>query len=139
MYKGSLLLSLHQIYISLSDPTEYRIATEYLGGWDHWQTLSALEWFKDYRDKWRTELELKLTADAFQIILSASKAETKESLTAAKFIQEKKYKGSGRGRPSKGERAQLLLETESAKQTLLRDAERIGLSIVKTLPTPQVK
>jgi hypothetical protein len=132
MYQGKLLPSLHQIYITLSDPTEYRIATEFLGGWDHWQVLSQLEWFKTYLEGWRTELELKLTSDAFQVILAASKAETKESLTAAKFIQERKYKPSQRGRPSKAERARLLLETESAKQSLQSDAERIGLSIVKS-------
>lgn len=64
---GKTYPSFHRLYLLEADVTEYLVATKYLGGWEHWLALQECEWFKPYLARWRTELELKLQAEALAL------------------------------------------------------------------------
>jgi hypothetical protein len=133
MHKGKLLPSFKRLYLELSDPTEWLPATTLLGGWPHWEALLEAPWFMEHLLKWRNELDLKLQSQAFKVINQSAHSETKESLTAAKYIVDKKYKASStRGRPTKEEKAGHLKAQENTNRSLRADMERIGLSLLSS-------
>ena len=97
--EGITIPSLKQIYMSLNDPEEYRIATEVFTSLNHWRHLSNLVWFSPYLELWREELEVKVRAEALlQLRLQSSK-----STSAAQFLAKAQWKEK-RGRPSKEEK-----------------------------------
>lgn len=95
-------ISIKAIYLSLEDPTEYRIATEYFGGWDHWKTLCATVWFGKHIEEWREELEIKMKCKYIQKIKELSDTTGAVAKDASKFIINKEWE-TKRGRPSKEE------------------------------------
>lgn len=97
--------SLYALYMSEMDPTEYRFAIRYLEGWEHWKQLTACTWFMPFADKWREELQLKLSSEALFRIMTEAKADRKEAFAANKYLLEKGWVPKGQadkvGRPSK--------------------------------------
>lgn len=91
---------LKRLYMELADPTEYRIATEVLGGWPHWQRLQKAGWFKPYIRDWRIELETKLISEGVQ---AQRKMAAKGNANAAKWLAEKGWSKRKAGAPSKEE------------------------------------
>lgn len=81
--------SIHEIYLSLNDPTEYRIATEYFDGVDHWEQIIGSTWFKPHLAKMRKALELKIRSEALAEVIKDAKSGSKSSMSSAKFILEK--------------------------------------------------
>jgi hypothetical protein len=120
-------LSLRKIYFELGDPTEYRVATEYLGGWAHWKQLCATKWFNELVTEWREEMEVKLACERLKEMLILTR-DTKSSLQATKWLSDK-YSPVGlkRGRPSKEEKAGHLKQTTEEDKLYREDAVRIGL------------
>ncbi len=126
------LPSFRRLYLEIADPTEYRQASELVGGWAHWQALNQSRWFDEFITPIREELEIKLRSEAllaaYMIIGSGKQGE----LQAAKFFAEGKYKPSrGRGRPSKAD-----IESEVRKQAAINsrirgDMERLGLTVIE--------
>lgn len=119
------LPSLRRLYLEEGDLTEYNFALKYFESWDHWKMLTECNWFKPYIQTWRTELELKLKADALKAIILESKADTRNSFVALRFIVEKGWvdksaEPSRRGRPSKQEIARAAAE-EAFANTQLSD------------------
>ena len=93
--------SIHTIYIELEDPTEYRIATEYFGGWEHWQKICRSTWFKPHLTLWREELEVKLRCEGIKKQLQLA---GKGNVNAAKWVAEKGWTTKRKaGAPSKEE------------------------------------
>lgn len=129
--KGRKIPSLKALYLSLSDPTEYKVATLLFGGLAHWETLCNLKWFKDHVETYRYELEIKLRSEAFEKLRTKALSDDKDSLSAAKFISDGSYKSRGRGRPSKSELAQETKKQSEIQSRLQGDAERIGLGIIQ--------
>lgn len=99
--------SLYRLYMEANDPTEYKFATTCLDGWEHWERLSACNWFKPYIEAWRRELEVRMKSQALQRIMSEAKTNSRESFNANKYLLEKGWEPkdgqSKRGRPSKEE------------------------------------
>lgn len=104
VYKGKELPSLKLIYLALEDPTEYRVATEYLGGWDHWQRILGNQVLRKEIDIWREELEVKLRCKAIQEIVKDSTSPSKSAVTSAKWLADKGWAEKRKaGAPSKTE------------------------------------
>lgn len=99
------LPSLKAEYLRISDPTEYRFATEVLGSFSHWKLLQSLSWFQPHLEAWRAELDAKLRAEsahAAREILGSDSASDAARLQAAKYLTDRGYeRKSQKGRPRK--------------------------------------
>lgn len=101
--------SLYRLYMETGDPTEYKFATQYLDGWDHWEALCGCSWFKPYVEAWRRELEVKVRSAALAQIEQVSHLDGDTKTKALAFTANKylldggwKPKGEGKvGRPTK--------------------------------------
>lgn len=96
--------SLYLLYMAESDLTEYNFACKYLADWQHWQLLTECDWFKEYLERWRNELSLKLKAEALAKVIEESRKSGREGLSASKYLLEKGWEPKetgGKGRPSK--------------------------------------
>ena len=125
--------SLYRLYMESGDLTEYQFANAYLENWEHWQMLCSCSWFKPYIERWRTELELKVKADALKAIVALSKGDDKNSYNALRFIVEKgwidkKAEPSRRGRPSKDEINKLAQEELFNDKQIQADLKRMDLN-----------
>lgn len=78
--------SLKELYFFLDDPTEYKVATELFGGWDHWRRLTELAWFKPYVEAWRSEMAVKRASEALESVIGTVRSKGKDSLGAAKYL-----------------------------------------------------
>jgi hypothetical protein len=96
---------LHCAYVKQMDPTGYLFAEEHLGGWDHFQKLSKILWFKAELDQWSMAVETKMKAEGIQAMRVQAK---KGSSPSAKWLAEKGWDQRGAGRPSKIEKARAL-------------------------------
>jgi hypothetical protein len=112
------------------DPTEYLFATQYLDGWDHWETLCECTWFKPYVARWRRELEIKHRALALRNIkASASNPDSKDFHQANKFLVSSGWQEPSqtkRGRPSKTEISKAAREMADERKSIDEDFERIS-------------
>lgn len=101
--------SLKRLYMEAMDPTEYTFANEYMAGWEHWIKLLECDWFTPFITQWRTELELKIKANAFKSIIDEAKdTGSRNRFLATKYLLESYKKATqtedekpGKGRPSK--------------------------------------
>lgn len=96
--------SLYRLYMEANDPTEYRFATQHLEGWEHWDKLSQCTWFQPFVTRWRKELQLRLASNALARIIAESKATSRDSFTANRYLLERGWmpKDSSKGgRPTK--------------------------------------
>lgn len=100
-YKGKLFPSLKRLYLEHGDPAEYSFARKYLYDWDHWQRLCRNKICRTHIDKWREELELSLMCEGIATLIDL--ATHKESYQAAKWLADRGWVKSERGRPSKEE------------------------------------
>jgi hypothetical protein len=129
------LPSLKRLYLEECDPTEYRFATKYLGGWEHWKKLRECEWFKPYLDSWREELELRLKSDQYYRIMKEAQDDlNKNSHASRKFIIETVRKiqrnedlseKNTKGRPSKDAIDRKALEIAQTHDDIRDDLKRI--------------
>lgn len=97
--------SLYKLYMETGDITEYRFATEHLGGWEHWKGLAECSWMKAIVAKWRDELEVKIRSDQVRAVVDTAAGKSRESFQAQKYLLDslRKETGSKRGRPTKAE------------------------------------
>lgn len=99
--------SLYRLYMEHDDPTEYSFAITCFDGWDHWEQLTKMGWFKPYLEKWRKELEIRVRSQALLQIRAKASTSDKEAYQAQKFLVSAGWKPSdarkGAGRPSKEE------------------------------------
>lgn len=95
---------LRRLYIESEDVTEARFAEQVFGNQEHWRKLCSAQWFGEYIDEWRKDLEGILSARGVDLM----KTHAANSPVAAKWLAEKGWKGkpqgpNGRGRPTKEE------------------------------------
>lgn len=100
-YKGRVYPSLKRLFIELGDPKEYTFANTYLYDWDHWQRLCNNSIISRHIEKWRYELELSLISEGVATMIDL--AINEKSYQAAKFLADRGWDKSGRGRPSNAE------------------------------------
>ena len=94
--------SARQIYLEERDLTEYSAAMKLLGSWRHWKWLCSVQWFQEYIQEWRDELEVILRSEAIRGIAKDASSESRTRITSAKWMAEKGWaKDDKRGRPSK--------------------------------------
>ena len=120
--------SFHRLYLEIADPTEYRVATELLGGWEHWEKLCASKWFNDFIEPLRLELEIKLRSEALMRSYLIMHSDKPAALQASKMFAEGRHKEvKGRGRPSNAEVNAEAVKLAEIKNRVKEDAQRIGL------------
>lgn len=100
-YKGIKFPSLKRLYIEHGDPKEYSFARKYLFDWDHWQRLCKNKICRSHIDKWREELELSLVSEGVATLIDL--AVNDKSYQAAKYLADRGWDKSERGRPSQAE------------------------------------
>lgn len=127
---GRKIYSLHKIYMSFTDPTEYKFATTILGGWKHWLALkksSILGARLDFQD-WADELDVKLASDAIEAMINTAMNEGSKGTTAAKYVAEAKWRKDVKpvGAPSRKPRVANKIDDE-----VEADVERMKLTLVK--------
>lgn len=98
-YKGKVYPSLKRLYLQYSDPKEYNFANEYLVDYPHWQRITHNKTLREHVDQWRAELELKLISDGVSVLIDL--ATEKDSYQAAKWMADRGWDKSVKGRPSK--------------------------------------
>jgi hypothetical protein len=112
----------------LGDLTEIEFARTYFDGWEHWQMICALSWFKPYLARWRQELELQVKAKALNEIIAVSKnKDHKSSYEANKWLIAGHWKEDkkGAGRPSKEEIKRQAQELFLSKADTEDDLKRV--------------
>ena len=122
--------SMYRLYMELDDPTEWKVATTLVDGWEHWEMLTSCSWFKPYVDRWRKELEVRMRSIALNRIKTESKISSKDSFMANKYILEKGWEPketstSKRGRPTNDEIKKAANEAASAEARLSADFSRM--------------
>lgn len=127
--------SLYRLYLEMEDLTEYQFALKYMESWEHWQMLCECTWFQPYLTRWRTELELKLKAQALQNLLLEARDGGKNCYNANKFLIEKGWidkstEPKRRGRPSKAEIAREAAEQVFNHNQIADDYKRLELKEV---------
>ena len=109
-YKGKVYPSLKRLYLELEDPTEYEVATQHLGGWEHWRRLRGNKAIAEKFDLWKDELNIKLTAKGVKLAIKI--ATDGGTFQAAKWLADTGWDKRVAGRPSKED-----VEGELKKQT----------------------
>jgi len=122
-FKGKAYRSIKKLYIATGDPTEYKFATEYLGGWNHWKRLlSKTSLLHPYIEEWREELEVKMRSAGVARMVHNSY----DSPTAAKWLAEKGWTDKRTaGRPSKAEAKGEKKQKAAVKSVIQSDLERL--------------
>lgn len=126
---GLYIFSLKRLYTSIEDPTEYSHAMSILGSWDHWQRLCNNAVIGRLLNEARVELEVKIRSKAIRAMISTAEYEGSKGTGAAKYIAEKGWEGSKRGRPSKEEVEGRLKQDMAVTDSIRSDAERLGIKL----------
>lgn len=127
------VVNLRKVYVSLGDPSGYKLAAAYLEDYDHWRVLMKCKWFVSAKEKWDEELDAKLSAEGLNVIRSISDGfeglSPAVQLQAAKYLADKAYRKdkapAPRGRPSKEEVAGILKQTVNESSDIADDLARI--------------
>lgn len=97
--RGGTYSSLKKLFLESDDPTEYKFATEHLGGWQHWKEMQTVPEINSHIEAWREERDVKLRSIGIRKLIDL--AEKDGSYQAAKFLADKGWDVSTKGRPSK--------------------------------------
>ncbi len=123
-------VNMYEKYMELSDPTEYKVAIQLLGSWQHWQALMRSDWFNKHLQSWRAELATKMESQRYHEMVDNSK-NPKTAVAATKWLADRYglNRASLRkaGRPTKEEKAAYLAEEARDSEDLNADAKRIGV------------
>lgn len=78
-----------EVYLNLSDPTEYSTAIYLIGDWDHWTNIAEKSQVRAYVQEWRKELIVKLRSEAIGYLRKQAKSE--KGTAAARWLAENGY------------------------------------------------
>lgn len=98
-YNGVVYPSLKRLYLAHEDPIEYDFANTYLYSWEQWQKLEKNRVVAPHIEKWRFELQLKLSSQAVRDIISST--EDEGGFQARKYVAERAWNKNAVGRPKK--------------------------------------
>lgn len=122
--------SLYRLYMELEDETEWEFANKYLDSYEHWERIVSAPWFKEYIERWRKELELKLRNRHLKNIKDMAEEGGREGFQANKYLLDKAYLDkpkAKRGRPSKKEIAQATEDILSETTQVNEDYKKLLL------------
>ena len=130
-HKG--LPSLKRLFFETGDVTGYTLATNHLGGWDHFLKLRELSWFNEYWDHWVKEFEVKMRAESLVRLHNVAKdSNNKDYVGLNKFFLEKGWilpeerrSLKRRGAPSKAQIREAAMEIATEDQMLVSDLLRV--------------
>lgn len=127
------LINAKDTFLALGDLTGYEWAIKYLGSYDHWLYLMQRGWFSEQVEVWRNELHTRFKATALKRIqeISGSTANEAQSLAASKYLAERGWEKSSRGRPSKSELAGEMKKQAKIVDDLDEDVARLGLTLIQ--------
>ncbi len=127
------VISLYRKYMEIGDPTEYQVAIQLFGSWEHWQILTRTKWFTAHLVGWRKELKDRMESERYHEMLEIqAHAKTAPARAQATKWLADRYGGSAdktskRGRPSKDEKQAHLNKLALESEDEASDAKRIGL------------
>lgn len=78
-----------EVYLDLSDPTEYAPAMYLIGDWDHWVQIADKSQARPFFAEWRKELIVKLRSEA--ILALRKQAASPKGTAAARWLAENGY------------------------------------------------
>lgn len=128
---GKTYPSLHRLYVEMEDTTEYLFATKYLGGWQHWKTLTEASFFQNYLSEMREELSLKLKAKTLQALQEvAGDPDDRRYVEANKFLLKEALDLPKRpvGRPVAKTKNTTPSEVLQEEKRIKEDLKRLGLN-----------
>lgn len=116
---------LRDLYMEFEDPTEYMVAEECLGGWDHWMRLCENKWFQEIVEDWRAELEVKIRSKNIANMAEIALSGTGQATQASKWLAEAKWKQTRRGRKTKEEIEKEKEIENKARDSLSEEGKRV--------------
>ncbi len=121
--------SLYRLYMEEGDVTEWAFAGKHLDGYEHWTQLCACSWFKEYADRWRTELEYKIVTEALATVMEDAESTSKTAISSARFLIDRgwKEKKSPIGRPTKEKIARKAKEIAFEEMEIDEDYKRMKM------------
>jgi len=119
-------IDIHEMYIEISDVTEYEFAMKAFNSWKHFKHLESLKWFSVFLEEWREELEVSIRSKSIKGMLEVATQEGAKGITAAKWLADKGWIKT-RGRPSKEEVTREVKQHAGIQQAISEDARRLGL------------
>lgn len=132
-YDGKV--NFRKVYVSLGDPTGYKLASLYLEDYDHWRLLMKCRWFVEAKAIWDLELDAKLASEGLATIRTIADGDetipASVSLSAAKYLANRDYRKGANG-PAVGRPSREAVEGEIKRQaadaaTVADDLARIKL------------
>lgn len=122
------MISLYEKYMAIADPTEYQVAIQIFGSWEHWQALLKSKWFVELVTEWREELKVQMESERY-FEMKKNVKDPKTAVAATKWLADR-YTGKAkptRGRPSAQEKKNHLRAVKEEDDELTRQAKDIGL------------
>lgn len=123
-YNGRMYPSLKRLYLETMDPKEYLFATKHLYSWEQWQRICKNKVLAKEIDKWRYELDLKMSSLGVREMVSLMNSEN-GSFQAAKYLADKGWDKRGAGRPSKEEIDRHLAVEDAIDKEFSADIKRL--------------
>jgi hypothetical protein len=133
--------SLRRIYLSYSDPSEYKFSVEVFKSTYHWKHLCKCKWFQPYLEEWRLTLGEKLRQIGMEVLVGiAQGSDPKLAMPAAKWLAEQGWKErKGKGRPSDQAVEQEVKRESEIERIYREDAERLGIEVQAEGPDSPVQ
>ena len=121
--------SLYRLYMESPDPTEYEFANDHLDGWDHWTMLCNCSWFQPIVERWRKEREVRdLSANITRMRDIADSTTHQSAFTALKFLIDRPWIKSTKGRPSKEDVRKEAQKVAENSRIVSEDAKRLQIN-----------
>ena len=123
-YKDKTYICFKDLYLSCEDPTEYEVATKYLGGWKHWLRLCANKMIMAYIQELRDELEVRLRSKGIKAMVETA-VSGQNPTTAAKWLADRSWEKRKAGAPSNDEKARAAKIDKRLEVQIAEDLERL--------------
>jgi hypothetical protein len=118
------LQEVKELFLDCRDPSEYAVAMELLGDWEHWLEVRNHVLIKPHVDKWQAELAVKLRSEA--IMQMKQHAKQPGGTAAAKWLAEKGYKeDEGKRLPGRPKEAKEVVAQPTGR--IAGDMARLGI------------
>lgn len=123
------LVNFGKAYVDSRDPTGYKVATQLLDSYNHWQALMTCRWFLAAKELWDKEMDAAIKSEAMQeMMLILKEGLPAQRLAAAKYLagaEYKKDKSASKGRPKREDIDRAAKELAANERDIEDDLKRI--------------